>query len=87
MVEMAGEAFLYVRTAVIYEDIIHIAVGIGVRRGCGGGCEGCSVTSWGQVNVCHWIQNNKEADPRCFAEIGNIVYQQKNYINLVIYVL
>jgi len=50
MVDMASYAFLYIRTAVTYEDIIDSAVG----GGCGGGCEGCSVTR-GMRRMCHWI--------------------------------
>lgn len=66
MVDMAGEAFLHVRAVEIYEDITHIAVGIVLRGECGRGCERCSVS--GEVNLCHWMQNSKEADPICFSQ-------------------
>jgi len=59
---MASEAFLYIRTTMIDKYIIDIVVGISM----GGGCKGCSVTRWSQVNVCHWIENKKEARSNMF---------------------
>lgn len=59
-VDVAGEAFLHVRTAVAHEYIVDIAVRVAMWDGCWGRCQGCSITSSCQDKVCHRIHNNKE---------------------------